>query len=239
MVDFVWKMGSGEGRRDLSNPVEGKQPAQQDRNASQEVKREIIEFAKMIAWFLVVFFVVKTYVIEGYEVQGPSMQPTLQDRERILVLKLPYVLSQFRLFGGIEALKPGNIVVFDSPVEANKRYVKRVIAKGAPANAMNTVSAKQQGAAEASANRGIRVVFDHGTVYVNNRRLAEDYLPAEDRSVDERSEETYLQPGTYYVLGDNRGVSKDSRSFGSIEGSCVTGRAILCFWPPSRIRVLK
>ena len=223
----------------MSSSPEAQQSAAEKRNASQEVKREIIEFAKMIAWFLVVFFIVKTYVVEGYEVQGPSMQPTLQDRERILVLKLPYILSQFRLFSGIEALKPGNIVVFDSPVEANKRYVKRVIVKGPPAGSGKTVAAKQQGTGDASAGKGLRVIFDRGTVYVNNRRLAEDYLPKNDRSGDERVEEAYLQPGTYYVLGDNRGVSKDSRSFGPIDGSCVTGRAVLCFWPPSRIRFLK
>jgi len=223
----------------LSNPIEVKQPESQERNASQEVKREIIEFVKMIAWFLVVFFIVKTYVVEGYEVQGPSMLPTLQDRERILVLKLPHVVSEFSLFSGVEALKPGDIVVFDSPVEANKRYVKRVIAKGPGAGSGNTVAARQDGASDPKAGKGVRVLFDRGTVYVNNKRLDEDYLPVAAHSADERYEEEYLQPGAYYVLGDNRGVSKDSRSFGSIDDGRVIGRAVLCFWPPSRIRLLK
>ena len=221
----------------MSEPIEAPQAEPQEANPSQEVKREIIEFAKMIVWFLVVFFIVKSYVIEGYEVQGPSMLPTLQDGERILVLKLPHELSKY--FGGIEALKPGDIVVFDSPVEADKRYVKRVVAKGAPAASGKTVAAKQDTGNDPKANKGVRVLFDRGSVYVNNKRLEEKYLPPEARTADERSEEAYLQSGTYYVMGDNRGVSKDSRSFGPIEDSRVIGRALVCFWPPSHIRFFK
>jgi signal peptidase I len=225
----------------LNAPIETIQPEveQKEGGNQQELKREVIEFVKMIAWFLVVFFLVKAYVVEGYEVQGPSMDPTLQDRERILVLKLPHELSKFSLFSGIEALKQGDIVVFDSPVEANKRYIKRVIAKGKGKAEAKTVSAKQEGVPEAKPKDGVRVLFDRGAVYVNNKRLEENYLPSEARSGDERCEEEYLQPGAYYVLGDNRPVSKDSRSFGPIDDGRVIGKAMICFWPPSHIRLLR
>ena len=208
-------------------------------SARQEVRREVVEFVKMIVWFLVLFFMVKTYVIEGYEVQGPSMIPTLQDRERILVfLKLPQKLSQFRLFRNWEPLRPGDVVVFDSPVEANKRYVKRVIAHGSREFSTNTVAAQKTDAAPPADS--VLVRFDHGSVYVNNKKIEEPYLKPEERPLaDNSSDVRWLGPGDYYVLGDNRVVSKDSRSFGAINDERVIGRALLCFWPPSKIRLLR
>ncbi|HNR34323.1 MAG TPA: signal peptidase I [Candidatus Hydrogenedentes bacterium] len=202
---------------------------------SQEIKREAIEFIKMVVWFLIAFFIVKTYIVEGYEVQGPSMNPTLNDRERILVFKLPHILSQFRIFSGIEALKEGDIVVFDSRNEPNKRYVKRIIARGPKSSASKTASAQAHDTPEDA----VHVRFDSGSVYVNNRRILEPYLPPGPQSCDDRMPDVSLPPGTYYVLGDNRVVSKDSRSFGPIDDACLVGRAVLCFWPPGKMRFLR
>lgn len=204
---------------------------------TQEMKREIIEFVKMIAWFLILFFVIKTYVIEGYEVQGPSMAPTLHDRERILVFKLPHNLAKLPLLRGMNAIKQGNIVVFDSPVEPDKRYVKRVIAKGPRKRPSNTVEAEQHlsGAAEET----VTVQFDKGTIYVNKRRISEDYLKSGPRRSREYLPEVRIAAGEYYMLGDNTNVSKDSRSFGAVRDEDVIGRAILRFWPPSKISLFR
>lgn len=203
----------------------------------QEVKREVVEFVKMIVWFLVLFFIVKTYIVEGYEVQGPSMDPTLKDRERILVLKLPHILSQYRLFNAWEPLQPSDVVIFDSPVETNKRYVKRVIAKGPHQQpATNTVSAQ---GTFADTTEKVSVQFDHGSVYVNKKRIPELYLPDNQRTDDDSQPELFLGAGDYYVLGDNRAVSKDSRSFGPINDERIIGKALFCFWPPSHIRIIR
>lgn len=200
----------------------------------QEVKREIIEFVKMIAWFLVMFFIVKTYILEGYEVQGPSMIPTLNDHERIFVLKLPHMISQVRAFSGVNALDQGDVVVFYSPVEPNKRYVKRVIAKG-PNGYPGTVNAGDLN----SPAETTTVRFDEGTVFVNNKKLDEPYLQPDQRVSPDAMANVRLSPRTYYVLGDNRNVSKDSRSFGPIDDEHVVGKALLCFWPPSKIRLIR
>jgi len=202
-----------------------------------QVKREIIDFVKLIAWFLVLFFVIKTYVIESCDVQGRSMLPTLHDNEKIMVLKLPLVLSRFHLFSGIDALHEGDIVVFESPVEPDKRYVKRLIARGPDVEtAGNSVAARQTNVVSEST---VSVLYDRGAVYVNNRRLDERYLDY-DRDEDEDSlPEVRLMPGSSYVLGDNRNESKDSRSFGPITNDRIVGKALLCFWPPSKIRLLQ
>ena len=201
------------------------------------MKREIVEFVKMILWFLILFFVITTYVIEGYEVQGDSMIPTLTDRERILVFKLPHNLSRLRLFSALEPLEGGDIVVFYSPDEKSRRYVKRLIAKGPPLRPGNTVEAQKTGVA-ARAGTPVTVGIDAGEVYVNRKRIQEPYLPESHRAFPDSLDEVTLAPGTYYVMGDNRPVSKDSRRFGPVDDDRIIGKAVLCFWPPHKIRLL-
>ncbi len=201
----------------------------------QEIKREVIELVKMVVLFLVIFWTLKTFVVEGYEVQGPSMIPTLDDRERILVFKLPHELSKLPILGAfLEPIKPGDVVVFDSTDEVNKRYIKRVVAKG-PGQAVNTVAASSRN--EDPRANSVHVKFEKGAVYVNNRRLDERYLvPTESHSPD--TDEIDLRPGEYYVLGDHRSVSKDSRSFRAVNDRQIVGKALLRFWPLSKFGLL-
>lgn len=197
----------------------------------QEIKREILDFVKLVAWFLVIFLGLRTYVIEGYEVQGPSMLPTLENNQRILVFKLPHKLSSWGLLGDLAVIKPGDIVVFESPDAPGKRYVKRVIAAGPKATDRNTVDAEAGGG---DAKGGVPVRFDHGKVYVNNHILEEAYLTERARNSHD-TQDLVLGAGELYVLGDNRGVSKDSRSFNAIHDEKIIGKAVFRFWPLNRI----
>lgn len=206
------------------------------RQDKQTLQREVVDFVKLVVWFLVVFILLRTYVLEGYEIQGDSMTPNLRNNERILVLKLPHMLSQLGPFQSWQAIEPGDIVVFDSPDNPNKRYVKRVLAVGPKASNARTVSA---GTNESEpAVKLTHVEFDHGRVYVDNHLVEEDYLnPASKHSSDVQAID--LGPGEYYVLGDNRAVSKDSRSFEEIHDNQIIGKAVLRFWPPQRISLVK
>lgn len=201
----------------------------------QELKREILDFVKLIVWFLIIFLGLRTYVIEGYEVQGPSMTPTLENNERILVLKLPHILSQYSLFSGMAAIEPGDIVVFDSPDAAKKRYVKRVIGVGPEAQDPGTVAATS---AHGEPTKTVPILFQHGTVYVNNVKVEEDYL-TDEAKMSPDVDKLELGPGEYYVLGDNRRVSKDSRSFHAIDDDRIIGKAVLRFWPPNKVSFLR
>ena len=203
----------------------------------QEIRREIIDFVKLIVWFLILILGLRTYVIEGYEVQGESMEPYIETRERILVLKLPHVLSQFSLFRGIDAIKPGDVIVFESPGNPDKRYVKRVIAIGPKPDNSRTVGAVDRDS-QPSAEESVLVRFDRGAVYVNNHIVEEGYLEADAR-VSKETQSLTLGPGEYYVLGDNRNSSKDSRSFDAIDDDMIIGKVVLRFWPPRRVGLLK
>ena len=197
-------------------------------DAAQELRREVKEFVKLIAWFLVLFLVLKLWVIEVYEVQGESMQPALESKDHILVLKLPHVLSQTGWFGDWDPISPADVIVFDSPDNTNKRYVKRVIAEGPPGS-RGAVAAEQIGS---EPHVSVRIV--EGRVYVNNRALTEDFVRETAFDPHEHAAETLLGPKQYYVLGDNHAVSKDSRSFGPVDDDVVIGKAVLRFWPLSK-----
>ena len=196
---------------------------------AQNLKNEVIDFVKLVVWFLVIFLGLKFFVLEGYEVQGESMEPNLSTNERILVFKLPHRLHEWGLIG--EPFEQGDVIVFNSPDVAEKRYVKRVIAVG-PETDRGTVEAGTD------PHETVKIEFDRGKVFIDNHILTEDYLSERNRiSSDHRVSQ--VGPGEYYVLGDNRSVSKDSRSFNAIESDAIIGRAVLRFWPPSKISFIE
>lgn len=216
----------------LSSAAEGphENEAEARERTRQEAKREMVEFAKMVVWFLLLFLVLRGFVIEGYEVQGPSMEPTLYEHERILVFKLGQHWP-FSLFLGTHS---SDIVVFDSPDDRGKRYVKRVIAMGPEEGSGNTVRA---GDASEPAN-GVRVRLRDTAIYVNDRKIDQSYISGEALS-NEADREIFVGPDEFFVMGDNRNISKDSRNFGTVNEDLVIGRALLRFWPLDRFGFIK
>lgn len=211
-------------------------PETAEAQEKNELRREITDFVKLVAWFLVIFLGLRAFVIEGYEVQGESMDPTLVNNERILVFKLPHKLSQIGLLSNLKAIQPNDIVVFDSPDGSGKRYVKRVIAAGPKATRGRTANAASANTPDPAAQ--VLVTYDHGDVFVNNRKIEQNYLQDYARTTPEQ-QEVRLGPGEYYVLGDNRPVSKDSRSFEAIDDKAIIGTAVVRFWPPSKISLIR
>jgi signal peptidase I len=107
-------------------------------------------------------------------------------------------------FGSINR---GDVVVFHYPRDPEKSYIKRVIAVP-----------------------GDQLRIDHGRVFVNGRAIREAYVPPEYR--DSRSvAEMTLPRDDYYMMGDHRSISSDSRDFGPVERSLIYGKAVFIYWP--------
>ena len=125
---------------------------------------------------------------------------------------LPRLEDRDRLFINkfvyhLSAIERGDVVVFHYPRDPEKSYIKRVI--GLP---------------------GDRLRIDHGQVWLNGRRLTESYVPEEYQ--DTRSvAEMVIPEGTYYMMGDHRSISSDSREFGPVERSLIYGKAVFIYWP--------
>ena len=133
---------------------------------------------------------------------------------------LPGLEDQERIFINkfvyhFESVARGDVVVFRYPRDPAKSYIKRVI--GVP---------------------GDRILIERGRVYVNGRRLAEDYVPRD--FLDACSYPEMLVPDhSYYVLGDHRSLSNDSREFGPVDESYIYGKAVFVYWPVDKLGMLR
>jgi signal peptidase I len=135
---------------------------------------------------------------------------------------MPSLVDQERIFinkfiyrFGLADIGRGDTVVFWFPGDPNKSYIKRVI--GVP---------------------GDGVEVKEGTVYVNGKPLAESYVPAEYRDHMSMARRT-VPPEQFFVLGDHRSSSNDSRSWGFVPRSFIYGKAVFVYWPLDRVGVLR
>ena len=175
---------------------------------TSSIKREVFEWAKMVVWVVVMFYGLRTFVVEGFEIRGHSMENTLENQERVLVAKFIYMFRP---------IQRGDVIVFRFPKEPARRFVKRVI--GLP---------------------GDDVEIKAGVVHVNGEPVDEPYVYENGQSFlfRENLPGERVPAGQYYVLGDHRNVSSDSRSWGFIPRDDVIGKAVFRFWPPSEVGVL-
>jgi signal peptidase I len=149
------------------------------------------------------FFIL--FVYQPVKVEGGSMEPGVEDQERIFINKLVYRW---------ENIRRGDIVVFRYPRDPRKSFIKRVIAL--PGDT-------------------IRISFGH--VYVNGKALDEPYVPED--FLDTRSyPESVVPASAYFVLGDHRNSSNDSREIGPIPRSHIYGKAVFGYWPVEKMGLL-
>ena len=129
---------------------------------------------------------------------------------------MPSLDDQERIFVNkyvyrLEPIQRGDIVVFRYPRDTSKSFIKRVIGLA-----------------------GDRIRIDSGEVFVNGEALEEDYVPA--AYADQRSyPETVVPPNSYFVLGDHRTMSNDSRDFGPVNNSFIYGKAVFGYWPMDKM----
>jgi len=135
---------------------------------------------------------------------------------------MPSLVDQERIFinkfvykFGIGTVDRGDMVVFWFPGDLTKSYIKRVI--GVP---------------------GDVIEVQNGTVFVNSRPLSEAYVPEEYR------DHSFMSPvrvpdDQFFVLGDHRSSSNDSRAWGMVPRRCIYGKAVFVYWPPEKVGVLR
>lgn len=190
------------------------------------MSRVVRETVEAVALALLVFLFLQVSV-SNFKVDGSSMQPTVEDGQYLLVNKLVYFkidtgrIARIIPFWNVEepeghfAIHPperAEVIVFQFPGDPRKDFVKRVV--GLP---------------------GEEVEVRNGMVYIDGVFLEEPYLLERDRST---AGPTLLKEREYYVIGDNRRNSRDSRTWGPVPEENVRGKVWLVYWPFSQVQLL-
>jgi signal peptidase I len=176
-------------------------------------RRWILEWVLVLAVAVGLAVVLRTYVVQTYSIPSGSMIPTLMVGDRILVDKLSYHLHP---------VHRGDVVVFatppkEIPILMVNDLVKRVI--GLPGETISS--------------------GPHGEVLINGMVIDQPWLTASARADPGPPIKTQkIAAGHIFVMGDNRGLSDDSRDYGPVSESLIVGRAVFGFWPLSRIHLL-
>jgi signal peptidase I len=169
-------------------------PDTEDRRTN--IKGFVREIVETVVLTLVIFLLVRL-AFQNFRIEGHSMQPNLHHGQFLIINKLVYYLHP---------PERGDVVVFHSPQNPRKDFIKRVV--GLP---------------------GEEVDIREGEVFVNDVRLDETYLT---QSSKRSWGPEVVGEFEYFVLGDNRNNSSDSRSWGMLDGEAIVGKAWISYWPP-------
>jgi len=207
-----WKK---EGKISTLSSIEERLNSRKDKGNEPKKKHPILEEILSWIWSIAVASVIMAilyfFVGRPFTVSGQSMYPTLHNGDHMIMSKI----------GGINRF---DVVVLQAPDE-DKEYIKRVI--GMPGD---TVEAK------------------NGVLYINGKEVEQPFINTnndkktvfiDDFTLKELTGEDKVPEGKYFVMGDNRGVSKDSRMIGFIDKSAIEGKAVFTVWPLNRIGGLK
>jgi|SRR3989338_3806697 len=172
--------------------------------------REVWEFAKIVFISLAIVLPIRFFVAQPFIVRGASMEPTFQNGEYLIIDELSYLLR---------SPERGEVIVFRYPQDPSQFFIKRII--GLP---------------------GEKVIIENGMVSIQNDAhpnggvLEEPYLPSSLKTIP--NTQTTLGAGEYFVLGDNRTQSADSRVWGVLAEKFLVGRTFLRLWPVAEIGVV-
>jgi signal peptidase I len=198
--------GSTGQREETDDDVEERGGDDEDADAKprRRWRRTILEWLGVIGGGIAIALLVEAFLIQAFWIPSPSMEPTLEVGDRVLVNKLSYKFHD---------INRGDVVVFERPPGAStgqngeiKDLIKRVIAVGG-----DTIEAKE------------------GEVYVNGERVDENYL--EPGTPTDNLPLKTIPDGHLFVMGDNRTNSEDSRIFGPIDEDAIVGRAFIRVLP--------
>lgn len=167
----------------------------------------VIDFIQTLVVFAAITTVIYLFIAQPHKVSGYSMFPNYHDGDYIITDKISYKLGQ---------PKRGEIVVFKNPRDDSQDFIKRII--GLP-------------------GEKVKLLSNH--IYINSQPLNEPYLGqeiiTEGQLFLKDGDEVTVEPNHYFVLGDNRPRSSDSREWGAIETKAIIGKVFLRYWPKESI----
>jgi signal peptidase I len=166
------------------------------------------EYTVLIGTSLLMVFLVRTFVAQPFVVNGASMEPTFHTNEYLIVDQVSYEIG---------SPKRGEVIIFKYPLIPSRYFIKRVIAL--PGETIKISGTK------------VEIKKVNSTEFIT---LDEPYIEFEKESFVEMT----LADDEYFVMGDNRMASLDSRSWGPLKESFIVGKAFVRLFPPSKVDFL-
>lgn len=165
----------------------------------------------MVVFAIAIFLFLYLLVLQPHKIKGQSMEPNFDDGEFLLTDKVTYRFSE---------PERGDVIVFEAPGTNGDEFIKRII--GLPGEDVSIVN---------------------GKITINGQTLNEDYLPdtliTKGGRFLKEGQSVTVPENHFFVLGDNRTASSDSRSWGFITKEEITGRAWVTYWPPPKLGVIE
>lgn len=180
-------------------------------NIFRRIGSFFLDVIEVVVIALAIFVIVYLFLFQPHQVRGNSMFPNFHDKEYILTDKISY---RFREPGR------GDVIIFKAPKNEQYEYIKRTI--GLP---------------------GEEIKISEGRVFINNEFIHEPYLPKDILTQPglywRENQNIALRENEYFVLGDNRSHSSDSRDWGPVDLDNIVGRAWFRYWPLNNIGIIK
>lgn len=184
---------------------------QGDSTTEPTFKDKILQFIEFVVVVGAILMIVRFLIAEPHRVDGNSMVPNFHTGDYILTNKLATRLS---------TPARGNVIILTDPLDSSKVFIKRVI--GLP---------------------GEMIMIQNGQVLINDQVLPEPYLPRELKtpggSFLKESMPFQIPKDHYFVIGDNRLGSSDSREWGPLKKELIIGQALIRYWPVNKFTILK
>lgn len=201
-------------------------------------KKDVLEFVGFLAAFLAIFWGLFTFVLSNDRVSGISMEPNFENNERVISVRHAQ-------------LKRGEVVIVKAPDEPGALYIKRII--GLPGETItsknNQIYIDGKKIKQPWLTKGYKMI-DHedgfnGTEYSQTQNFTLSSLAKTQnyqrfytqKQLREMQKTNKIPKGTYFVMGDHRSVSKDSRYIGTIKRKNIIGVVKLRYWPLNKIQV--
>jgi signal peptidase I len=210
-------------------PVRAK--AKSEQKKSKSTTNSLIELVVIIAVAVGLAFLIQAFIVKPYKIPSGSMEPTLAVGQRILVNRIGMDFSE---------PKVGDIMVFHPPEGAEHGICGPIPHQVTPGGAACDSPVKKEGSVtfikRVVAGPGDTIYIKEGHVYLNGKREKDSYI----RECAGSPECNFPTPikipaGHWFMMGDNRGNSEDSRFWGPIPTSWMIGEAFATYWPPDKI----
>ncbi len=166
---------------------------------------------EVVVFAIAIFLFLYLLILQPHKIKGQSMEPNFHDGEFLLTDKITYRFSE---------PKRGDVVVFEAPGTNGEEFIKRII--GLP---NETIS------------------IQNGKILINGEVIKENYLPesllTEGGAFLRNGQSITVPENHYFVMGDNRTASSDSRTWGFVAKNKITGRAWIIYWPPPKVGIIE